>query len=291
MADLLTGLSALSTLSTFRSSGKRSGKGTRSAKISTHSLDKSSPITSVIPAAAAPPSLINVIADSANRIHPQEIGGGAGVSAGGLGGSLGGMMSGGMPCEFELTMEFVCYFVFTFIIYFFVFAFVPYADFVKKIFDFIEKITKKFMDFINKLIPDSVKKRASSLFPKFIVDFFKKTMPALIKQKKEEITTPLKEKLEQIKKEAEKRLNNQKSSSSGKKDVISETKRYLNEQYIKLSTQIKILWNKFNDKILPAIFISFIYYIIWLFFFKFVPTVLKYLINIALNFKNAQMGK
>ena len=146
------------------------------------------------------------------------------------------------------------------------------------------------MKFLNSLIPDSVKKRASSLFPKFIVDFFKKTIPALIKEKKEEITTPLKEKLEKIKKEADKRLDKQKDSSSGKKDIISETKRYLNEQYIKITTQIKILWNKFNDKILPAIIISFIYYIIWLFFFKFIPTVLKYLINIALNFKNAQMG-
>jgi uncharacterized protein YggT (Ycf19 family) len=274
-------LPILSTLET--TAGSKLGTG--GSKIPTSSLDKISTITGgIAPAAEAPPSL-------ANRIDPKEIGGGAGVGSGGIGGPIGGMMSGGMPCEFELTMEFVCYFVFTFIIYFCVFAFIPYDNIIRKIFKFIEKITKKFMDFINKLIPNSVKKRASKLFPKFIVNFFKKTIPALIKEKKEEITTPLKEKLEEIKKEAYKKLNKQRDSSGGKKDFISETRRYLNEQYIKITTQIKILWKKFNDKILPAIVISFIYYVIWLFFFKFVPTVLKYLINIALNFKNAQMGK
>jgi uncharacterized protein YggT (Ycf19 family) len=258
---------------------------TGGSKIPTSSLDKISTITGgIAPAAEAPPSL-------ANRIDPKEIGGGAGVGSGGIGGPLGGMMSGGMPCEFELTMEFVCYFVFTFIIYFCVFAFIPYDKFIEKIFKFIEKITKKFMNFVNKLIPNSVKKRVSSLFPKFIVNFFKKTIPALIKEKTKEITTPLKEKLEEIKKEANKKLNKEKSDSGNKKDIISQTQLYFKEQYIKITTEIKILWKKFNDKILPAIFISLIYYVIWLFFFKFIPTILKYLINIALNFKNAQMGK
>jgi hypothetical protein len=275
----------LTTLSTLNNTTNGSKLGTVGSKISTGSLDKSSPITTYIDTAVS----------SVKYIKPSEVGGGAGVGAAVeselLGGKFGNMMSGGMPCEFELTMEFVCYFVFTFIIYFCVFAFIPYDNIIRKIFKFIEKITKKFMDFINKLIPNSVKKRASKLFPKFIVNFFKKTIPALIKEKKEEITTPLKEKLEEIKKEAYKKLNKQRDSSGGKKDFISETRRYLNEQYIKITTQIKILWKKFNDKILPAIVISFIYYVIWLFFFKFVPTVLKYLINIALNFKNAQMGK
>jgi uncharacterized protein YggT (Ycf19 family) len=217
--------------------------------------------------------------------------GGGGGGGGALGGKLGSMMSGGMPCEFELTMEFICYFVFTFIIYFCVFAFIPYDKLVEKIFKFIEKITKKFMEFLSNLIPKSVKKRVSSLFPKFIVTFFKKTIPALIKEKTKEITTPLKKKLEEIKKEANKKLNKEKSDSGNKKDIISQTQKYFKEQYIKITSEIKILWNKFNDKILPAIVISLIYYVIWLFFFKFIPTVLKYLINIALNFKNAQMGK
>jgi uncharacterized protein YggT (Ycf19 family) len=274
-------LPILSTLET--TAGSKLGTG--GSKIPTSSLDKISTITGgIAPAAEAPPSLVN-------RIDPKEIGGGAGVGSGGIGGPLGGMMSGGMPCEFELTMEFVCYFVFTFIIYFCVFAFIPYDKFIEKIFKFIEKITKKFMNFVNKLIPNSVKKRVSSLFPKFIVNFFKKTIPALIKEKTKEITTPLKEKLEEIKKEANKKLNKEKSDSGNKKDIISQTQLYFKEQYIKITTEIKILWKKFNDKILPAIFISLIYYVIWLFFFKFIPTILKYLINIALNFKNAQMGK
>jgi hypothetical protein len=132
-------LPILSTLET--TTGSKLGTG--GSKIPTSSLDKISTITGgIAPAAEAPPSL-------ANRIDPKEIGGGAGVGSGGIGGPLGGMMSGGMPCEFELTMEFVCYFVFTFIIYFCVFAFIPYDKFIEKIFKFIEKITKKFMNFVN----------------------------------------------------------------------------------------------------------------------------------------------
>ena len=289
MAELLTALSNI----------KFSGKGSSSKK----SLEQNSSAASI--AAVAPPSIVNAVTAAANNAAPSEVGGGgAGAAAsaaggasvdggggGALGGKLGSMMSGGMPCKFELTMEFVCYFVFTFIIYFCVFAFIPYDELVEKIFKFIEKITKKFMKFLSNLIPDSVKKRVSSLFPKFIVNFFKKTIPALIKEKTEEITTPLKQKLEEIKKEANKKLNKEKSDSGNKKGIVSQTQLYLNEQYIKITTEIKILWNKFNDKILPAIVISFIYYVIWLFFFKFIPTILKYLINIALNFKNAQMGK
>ena len=122
------------------------------------------------------------------------------------GGFAESLESAGMPCKFELTMEFICYFLFTFIIYFCVFYFIPYDKLINKVFKFIENTFKKFLKFINKLIPDSFKKKVSKLFPRFIVKFFTKTLPNLLKAKVNEAKKPLEEKLEKIKSEAEKKL-------------------------------------------------------------------------------------
>jgi hypothetical protein len=214
------------------------------------------------------------------------------IKRGGLGGgkiSASKMLSGGMPCEFELTMEFVCYFLFTFIIYFCVFAFVPYDNIIEKILKFIQDIFRKFTKFLTDLIPGSVKKKASSIFPKSIVKFFKKTIPKMIEAKKEEMLTPLKKKLKNIQEETNRKLNKERNKLKHKKDIISQTSLYLNEQFIKIKHRISVLWEKFKEKIIPAIIISFIYYIIWLIFFKIIPTILKYLINVAQQFKQAQM--
>ena len=82
---------------------------------------------------------------------------------------------------------------------------------------------------------------------------------------------------------------NLQATYGGQLNIISKIQSFLYEQYVIIIKKIKILWQKFNDKILPSIIISIIYYIVWLFFFKFLPTVFKYLINIALNFKNSKM--
>ena len=209
-----------------------------------------------------------------------------------MGGNNGGsnpyvpsMLSGGMPCKFELLMEFFCSFLFTFIIYFCVFAFVPYDDIVTKILEFIRDVTKKFTDFLYSLIPESVKKRASKLFPKFIVKFFKETLPNLLIKKKDEIMTPLKKKLQKIKDDTEKKLNSEKKKLNNNKDFLSQTTLYFNEKYLLIKEKLTVLWEKFKDKVIPALFISFIYYVIWLIFFKIIPTILKYLINVAQQFK------
>ena len=154
-------------------------------------------------------------------------------------GALGGnkitaskILSGGMPCKFELLMEFFCYFLFTFIIYFCVFYFVPYDDLIEKILEFIRDVTKKFTDFLYTLIPESVKKRASKLFPKFVVKFFKETLPKLLIKKKEEIMTPLKEKLQKIKDDTEKKLNSVNKKLNKNKNFLSEITLYFNEKYL-----------------------------------------------------------
>jgi len=210
------------------------------------------------------------------------------VNQGGLGGnkiSASQMLSGGMPCKFELTMEFVCSFVFTFIIYFIVFAFVPYDGFITKILEFIRDVTKKFIDFLYTLIPEPVKKAASRLFPKFIVKFFKETLPNLLNKKSEELMTPLKKKLQKIKDDTDKRINGERKKLGKNKDFISEMILYYNEQYLIIKGKLIALWEKFKDKIVPALIMSFIYYVIWFTFFKLIPTILKYLINVTQEFK------
>jgi hypothetical protein len=219
-------------------------------------------------------------------------GGGSGGGGGGDGGGDGGnkttapqVLPGGMPCKFELLMEFFCSFLFTFIIYFCVFAFVPYDGVIEKILEFIRYVTKKFTDFLYGLIPKPVKKRASKLFPKFIVKFFKETLPKLLNKKKDEIMTPLKEKLKKIKEDTEKKIKGEKKKINNNNDIISQTTLYFNEKYLIIKAKITVLWEKFKDKIIPALIISFIYYIIWLIFFKIIPTIMKYLINVAQQFK------
>ena len=210
------------------------------------------------------------------------------VNEGGLGGSkisASQILSGGMPCKFELLMEFFCCFFFTFIIYFIVFAFVPYDGFITKILEFIRDITKKFMDFLYKLVPNPVKKAASRLFPKFIVKFFKETLPKLLSKKSEELTTPLKKKLKKIKDDIDKKINGEKKKLGKNKDFISEMILYYNEQYLIIKGKLIVLWEKFKDKIVPALIMSFIYYVIWFTFFKLIPTILKYLMNVAQQFK------
>lgn len=199
--------------------------------------------------------------------------------------SLSNVVAGGMPCKFQLIMEFVCSFLFTFIIYFCVFAFFPYDGIIKKILEFIQETTKKFMDFLYTLVPGPVKKNASKIFPTFIVKFFKETLPKMMKAKTKELTTPLKEKLEQIKKDTEKKLTSENKKLNSNDNFLSQTNLYFKEKAINTKAKLSEIWEKFKDKIIPALIISFVYYIIWLIFFKIIPVILKYLISVAQQFK------
>ena len=66
---------------------------------------------------------------------------------------------------------------------------------------------------------------------------------------------------------------------------LSDTRMYFNEKFVNTKAKFSEIWEKFKDKIIPALIISFIYYIIWLIFFKLIPIILKYLINVAQQFK------
>ena len=68
-------------------------------------------------------------------------------------------------------------------------------------------------------------------------------------------------------------------------ELKSQTNLYFNEKAIKTKAKLSEIWEKFKDKIIPALIISFVYYIIWLIFFKIIPVILKYLISVAQQFK------
>ena len=231
-------------------------------------------------------SLSNLAAAAAGGDIAAAVGGQDVAAVGGQDvAGVSGAVPGGMPCKFQLIMEFFCSFLFTFIIYFCVFAFFPYDGIIKKILEFIQNTIKKFMDFLNSLIPNSVKKNTSKLFPKFIEKFIKETLPKMLKEKKEELTTPLKKKLEQIKKDTEEKLNIENKKLNKNDNFLSRTNLYFNETWLKIKAKLSEIWEKFKDKIIPALIISFVYYIIWLIFFKVIPTILKYLISVAQQFK------
>ena len=200
---------------------------------------------------------------------------------GALGGGAG--TGGGIPCKFELTMEFVCYFIFTFIIYFCVFAFFPYDDIIAKVVNFIETVFKKTIDFFYGLVPKPVEKRASKLLPSFIVKFFKETLPNALRERKDEEVSSLKKRLDEIKNETDKKINKNKKKAN-KNGGGGGITLYFNEQYLTITQRVKILREKFKDKIIPAIIVSFIYYVIWFIFFKVIPPIFKYFISIAQQF-------
>jgi hypothetical protein len=106
-----------------------------------------------------------------------------------------------------------------------------------------------------------------------------------MKAKKEELTTPLKKKLEEIKKDTEKKLTSENKKLNSNDNFLSRTNLYFNEKAINTKAKFSEIWEKFKDKIIPALIISFVYYIIWLIFFKIIPVILKYLISVAQQFK------
>ena len=102
-----------------------------------------------------------------------------------------------------------------------------------------------------------------------------------------EILFLLKKKLEQIKKDTDEKLNKENKKLNKNDNFLSRTNLYFNETLLKIKAKLSEIWEKFKDKIIPALIISFVYFIIWLIFFKVIPPILKYLISVAQQFKQS----
>jgi hypothetical protein len=207
----------------------------------------------------------------------------AGLSGiGSMGDIGGGSIGGGMPCEYELPMEFFTLFVVTFLIYFFVFGFIPYEDILNKIMNFIMPIPKKIYSWATGLIPDSIKNRASKSTPSFVSKFFNTTLPNMIEAEKRKLLTPLQVKLQKLKDVENKKLQDKQNASGNDPSSIQNK---LNTYYTNSKIKLLSMWETFRDKIIPAVIISFIYYVIWYIIFIIIPQILKYCINMAMKFK------
>ena len=97
-------------------------------------------------------------------------------------------------------------------------------------------------------------------------------------------SSSLKKRLDKINSDIDKKINKNKKKAS--KDGGGGVSLYFNEQYLKITQRLKILWEKFKDKIIPAIIVSFIYYVIWFIFFKVIPPIFKYFISMAQQFSH-----
>ena len=219
--------------------------------------------------------------------HTEAVGGAAHTEAahteasslmGGVGGEGGkfdkmaNMMSGGMPCQYELPMEFFTGFIFTFLIYFLVFGFVPYEDIVSTMTKYVIEFPQKmYNSFLGKM-PSSVKNSKSGSIGSTINKLLSETIPKMIEKEKNKLMTPLQKKLEVLKKKE----NSQNKSGSP---------NFFTEYMTKVKTQGMAIFEKFKHNIIPAIFISIIYYITWYVIFKIIPGILKYGINMAMSFK------
>lgn len=207
-----------------------------------------------------------------------EHGGLGGLGGGGGGGKFGkmaSMMSGGIPCEYQLPMEFFVLFLFTFLIYFLVFGFVPYRNIVSTmthyIIGFPEKVYNKFLGHV----PSSIKNAKSGSVFSQANKFIHVTIPNMIQKEKTKLLTPLQKKLQKLKEKENKQLNDSNSGGANK----------LKTSVSKVKVKVLSAWETLKHKIIPAIFISIIYYVIWLIIFKIIPQVLKYGINMAMSFK------
>ena len=188
------------------------------------------------------------------------------------GGKLASMMAGGIPCGYELSMEFFVGFFFTFLIYFLVFGFVPYHNIVstmtKYVIDFPKKMYNKFLG----MLPAPIRKAQGGSIFSGINKLLTQTIPDMIEKEKTKLLTPLQKKLQQLKDK-----ENSKSNGGSNSAIVNQ----INASITKTRIQIMSTWETLKHKIIPGIFISIIYYIIWVILFKIIPQIMKYGISMA----------
>jgi hypothetical protein len=221
------------------------------------------------------------VAEASSAAGAAGAGGAGGAShnppALGVGGGGGGkldkmanMMAGGIPCGYELPMEFAVGFLFTFLIYFLVFGFVPYQNIVSTMTKYIIGFPEKMYNKILGKMPSSVRNaKSGSIFSQFN-KLITKTIPDMITKEKNKMLTPLQQKLQKLK---------------DKENSNSQNSNPVNQYIVKVRIQVMTIWQKLIHNIIPAIFVSIIYYVVWYIIFKIIPGVMKYGINMAMSLK------
>lgn len=191
-----------------------------------------------------------------------------------------GAATAGFPCYYMLLMKYVTSFLTTFLIYFLVFGYLDYKGIISKIIDFFIKIPEKIFSFLSSLVPDFIK----NFFKRFLSplhDFFSKTIPNYLNEKKEEVKKPLDKRLDELK---QKEANILKNKNAKPLFIFS---NWLNTAISNIKTKGASFWEKLKDVVFAGLILSLFYYAIWYIIMVLFVNVIKYALNSAMG--GAQM--
>ena len=180
----------------------------------------------------------------------------------------------GFPCYYMLIMKYVTSFLSTFLIYFLVFGYLDYKGIIGKIMDFFIKIPEKILGFLSSLVPNFIK----NFFKKFLspfYNFFSKSIPDYLNQKKADAKKPLDKRLEELKKKEDSMLKNKNAKP------LFIFSNWLNTTISNVKVAGVSFWEKLKGVVFAGLILSLFYYIIWYTIMVLLVNVIKYLLNSA----------
>ena len=182
--------------------------------------------------------------------------------------------AGGFPCYYMLLMKYVTSFITTFLIYFLVFGYLDYKGIISKIMDFFMKIPEKILGFLSSLIPKFIK----NFFKKFLspfYNFFSKSIPEYLNQKKADAKKPLDKRLDELKKKEAEMLKNKNAKP------LFIFSNWLNTAVSNIKVTGVSFWEKLKGVVFAGLILSLFYYVIWYVIMVVIVNIIKYLLNSA----------
>ena len=185
-----------------------------------------------------------------------------------------GASAGGFPCYYMILMKYITSFITTFLIYFLVFGYLDYKGIISKIMDFFIKIPETIFGFLSSLVPNFIK----NFFKKFLspfYNFFSKSIPDYLNQKKADAKKPLDKRLEELKKKEDSMLKNKNAKP------LFIFSNWLNTTISNVKVAGVSFWEKLKGVVFAGLILSLFYYIIWYTIMVLLVNVIKYLLNSA----------
>lgn len=185
-----------------------------------------------------------------------------------------GASAGGFPCYYMLLMKYLTSFITTFLIYFLVFGYLDYKGIISKIMDFFMKIPEKILGFLSSLIPKFIK----NFFKKFLspfYNFFSKSIPEYLNQKKADAKKPLDKRLDELKKKEAEMLKNKNAKP------LFIFSNWLNTAVSNIKVTGVSFWEKLKGVVFAGLILSLFYYVIWYVIMVVIVNIIKYLLNSA----------
>jgi hypothetical protein len=178
------------------------------------------------------------------------------------------------PCYYMLLMKYVTSFITTFLIYFLVFGYLDYKGIISKIMDFFMKIPEKILGFLSSLIPKFIK----NFFKKFLspfYNFFSKSIPEYLNQKKADAKKPLDKRLDELKKKEAEMLKNKNAKP------LFIFSNWLNTAVSNIKVTGVSFWEKLKGVVFAGLILSLFYYVIWYVIMVVIVNIIKFLLNSA----------